>query len=330
MPSVPSRAFEVPMLAAAAIAAAVLLLPAPFVGVPLLLMPIAWFLYTQRPVRAAIVTIAGLGGVVLMAASDSPKLFAPLVSAGLVEYVVIVAGGWWAALALRTRPVHVVALVLGFVVLFAVVGGLAVGLSLPGGDGLVTPVSDAVTKLIVDQQGDGRANAEVVREAKREIERRLPGLAVGVSAVAAMLSVVALGWTAGKAEVQVRRVPALEDVDLSIHFVWPLIVSLGLGAAATLMKQGDGWMATAGDNLFVVSRLAMLVQGLGVAAFFMKKARVPTVLRVSAYVFLAVGPVVPELVAGFGTADLWANFRRLPRGGSSTPSASLEETSGRV
>jgi uncharacterized protein YybS (DUF2232 family) len=89
--------------------------------------------------------------------------------------------------------------------------------------------------------------------------------------------------------------------------VWVLIAA---GLAGVLPLPA---VQTAGLNVLCLVGAVYLVQGLAIVRFYLAKASVPPVLRLLAYCFLLVQPLLLLGVAAFGLFDLWFDFRRLRR-----------------
>lgn len=87
--------------------------------------------------------------------------------------------------------------------------------------------------------------------------------------------------------------------------VWGFILS---GAALFL---GQGMVADAGLNVFLVMVCIYFAQGLSIVVHFLKVRKVPTFFWFVLFILIFVQPLLIGLVAGFGVFDIWADFRKL-------------------
>ena len=87
--------------------------------------------------------------------------------------------------------------------------------------------------------------------------------------------------------------------------VWGFILS---GAALFL---GQGMVADAGLNVFLVMLCIYFAQGLSIIVYFLKVRKVPTFFWFVLFILIFVQPLLIGLVAGLGVFDIWADFRKL-------------------
>jgi uncharacterized protein YybS (DUF2232 family) len=87
--------------------------------------------------------------------------------------------------------------------------------------------------------------------------------------------------------------------------VWGFILS---GAALFL---GQGMVADAGLNVFLVMLCIYFAQGLSIVVHFLKVRKVPTFFWFVLFILIFVQPLLIGLVAGFGVFDIWVDFRKL-------------------
>lgn len=88
-------------------------------------------------------------------------------------------------------------------------------------------------------------------------------------------------------------------------FIWPFLVS---GFSIILPK--DSALFAIGLNIFIISCLPFLFQGMSLLSFFMKKYKFPLVARAIAYV-LVFSQVWFIILIFLGLADIWADLRKL-------------------
>jgi uncharacterized protein YybS (DUF2232 family) len=89
------------------------------------------------------------------------------------------------------------------------------------------------------------------------------------------------------------------------NFVWGFILS---GAALFL---GQGMVADAGLNVFMVMLCIYFTQGLSIIVHFLKVRKVPTFFWFVLFILIFVQPLLIGLVAGLGVFDIWADFRKI-------------------
>jgi hypothetical protein len=144
----------------------------------------------------------------------------------------------------------------------------------------------------------------------------LPGAVLVWMMLSVGLTVMLLSRLAILHEILPTGPRPLVAFDVSIHVVWPLIAGLGLIAWAFGFDMQTSWPAMIGYNLVIVMSSVLAVQGLGVTEFTMRRFRLGILLRVLAYglLLLLLPQAFVPLLAVLGAADLWVNFRKLPRG----------------
>jgi hypothetical protein len=136
-------------------------------------------------------------------------------------------------------------------------------------------------------------------------------VAIMLGAAIATLTMSRLALLHGIATKGPRPLPA---IDLPYHVVWPLALGFGLSAWALYADAEASIPAALGYSLLLVGTAFVATQGLAVAEATMRRFRMGIVLRLLAYGLLFwLGGLLP-LLAIVGTADLWINFRKLPRG----------------
>jgi uncharacterized protein YybS (DUF2232 family) len=91
----------------------------------------------------------------------------------------------------------------------------------------------------------------------------------------------------------------------SENLIWGFILS---GAALFL---GQGMVADAGMNVFLVMLVVYFTQGLSIVVHFLKVRKVQTFFWFVLFILIFVQPLLIGLVAGLGVFDIWADFRRL-------------------
>ena len=89
------------------------------------------------------------------------------------------------------------------------------------------------------------------------------------------------------------------------YFIWPFLVS---GFSMLLPKNSP--LFVAGLNIFIISTIPFLFQGMSILSFFMRKYKFPLVARVITYV-LVFSQIWLILLVFVGLADIWADLRKL-------------------
>ena len=89
------------------------------------------------------------------------------------------------------------------------------------------------------------------------------------------------------------------------NLVWGFIVS----SAALFL--GQGIVADAGLNLFVVMMVIYFVQGMSIVTHFLKARKVPLFLWIALFILIFAQPLFIGLVAGIGVFDIWVDFRKI-------------------
>ncbi|MBC8288657.1 MAG: DUF2232 domain-containing protein [Nitrospinae bacterium] len=89
------------------------------------------------------------------------------------------------------------------------------------------------------------------------------------------------------------------------NLVWGFILS---GAALFL---GQGMVADAGLNVFLVMLCIYFAQGLSIVVHFLKVRKVPTFFWFVLFILIFVQPLLIGLLAGLGVFDIWVDFRKM-------------------
>lgn len=89
------------------------------------------------------------------------------------------------------------------------------------------------------------------------------------------------------------------------NLVWVFILS------AAVLFLGQGMIADAGMNIFLVMLCIYFAQGLSIVVHFLKVRKVPTFFWFVLFILIFVQPLLIGLVAGLGVFDIWADFRKL-------------------
>ncbi|TLM78951.1 MAG: DUF2232 domain-containing protein [Actinobacteria bacterium] len=282
----------------------------PVVGVPLAAMALASLAGSGQVALAVVTALAGAA-----AASWTDPYAAVFVVPAL-----LLAGPGVVAAARRWPPVRVM-LVLTGALFAASVASDALSFAAQG-TSIVAQSAEAASQ-VVKVFGEALAttgDAATVKVMQAEIASlgklvamMWPSSYFETAALTAVLAVIAATRAAAARGAQVNLPPRLAEVDLSVHFVWPVAVGLLLLAASPVVDTDSRIVLAAGANLLVAARLAFLVQGMGVASSTMRKMGIGGPGRVIGSVMLLVADFLTYAVSVVGLADMWMNFRRLPR-----------------
>lgn len=144
--------------------------------------------------------------------------------------------------------------------------------------------------------------------------RLAPGILVVMSLLTAWANLLLVRRLSRRALSQ----PAGGDLTLfraPERLVWLLI------AAAAVMVFTEGWLFWTGANLLLALGAVYFFQGVAVLAFWLRRKKAPTLLRVALYVLVTVEPYLSAFLAAAGLFDMWFNLRRLGQ----SPSPESEE-----
>jgi hypothetical protein len=295
----------------------------PPVGLPLAALVLGRFVYAGAGTLAIVTALLGavapaLFSVVVPAISDVSMIAMTLpVLLGLV----------WAARAVRRLKAWQVFAVITLVAFVGFIATTAIGYGSAGAslsEGIAAEVDivmDGFDELFLSTTMDATARLSYgsLRESLRMWLRQIwPGLNLVMIALGAALSTLLLARLSRAHGVETSGPAPLDRIDVSWHMVWPLIAALGILAATFYAERAGGVAAGIGWNLLIVSLAVFVVQGLGVSEASLKRLRLRMVPRVLIYgLMLWTGALMPVL-ALLGVADMWVNFRRLPRNGTGT------------
>jgi uncharacterized protein YybS (DUF2232 family) len=275
------------------------------IGLPVAAASASVLAYSGRTVVAAVALATGVAGAALL--NIWSVLFAvPAVLALLAAIVLL-------------RRVSYLWVGAGLITVFTVVGyGLDAVLARSRGHTLgeevvaQTKAAIAPIAAAADPQTGAQFTKQVV-EAYQQIVPILPSAYFLAGVLLAFVVIAAVTWSAHRLDEPVY-VPTFDRVDLP-----PLVI---LGAVIGLIALGIARVASAspiwtviGSNLLFCTSYLLLIQGLAVYSALLKRAHVGAPGRVAAYVVLLVLDLLLKIVTLTGLADMWLNFRRLPREG---------------
>lgn len=299
----------------------------PFVGVPISATALGWLAYKHGFAPSVIAALATAVAGTLLAGGWQALAF---------NVPVLVAAGPGCAWALMRWPSVRTIVLLGVAmfaagVLYQTLVGMGEGRSFLASQRFQAAQAGALMVAILKATGstDTVALEKTAEQYARTSYLAWPSMFAYTYALAAALAVPLVSRMASTLGRTVNRLPALADLDLSLHIVWPAIAGLAIVAVATFMRQTESLLWGVGFNLLLLARMPLFVQGLGDFAALYRKAKVGRIGRAFGFTFLTISEVVIPSVSVVGLVDLFANLRRLPRRGP-TPRTGLEGGPGSV
>jgi hypothetical protein len=270
-------------------------------GLPIAAAGMAGLAYRRRLATAAIAVAIGVAGVALMQALDLVYMVPAVVVIALAVVLLPRIDAQWIGLLLLS--------VLG--VADAVHTQLVVSAS---NSTLEKDITQMVSTVAVSGS-TAKQNADTV-----ELLLTLLPMAYFVAGlVTATVVITAIGWAAKRSD-RVLRVPALEQLDLTPHVLWPFIVGVLAMAGSYGGFSYASTLRSVGLNLVLSTSVLFALQGVGVFAGVLNRLGIAGMLRILAWVALAMTSVLMPVASFLGLLDFWVNFRRLPRDGSTPPS----------
>jgi uncharacterized protein YybS (DUF2232 family) len=296
----------------------------PFLGVPIAASALAWLWFRGMKLPAVIVAV-GCG-----AATFASDLAGPI----YVTLWLLVAGPLAASM-LRKRSLTSVVLVVTILMSGIWIGVLTGAAAYEGKNVQVLMVSlvDTATEPALRQVVGTDQGAE---ETRKQIDgmaetftRMWPAVFVIVSFLTALFSVSAVAMVARASGTDVSGSQALQELDMSPHVVWALIVGVGMIAADKfLVGWSGGILGIAGENIVRVTQWVLFVQGVAVFAGLYRRAGFSRLSRSLGYVLLGITEMLLPLVSLTGLVDLFVNIRKLPRDGVVGPTIATGASSG--
>jgi hypothetical protein len=270
-------------------------------GLPIAAAGIAGLAFRRRLANAAIAVAIGVAGVALVDALDLVYMVPAVAVIALAVVLLPRIDAQWIGLLLLS--------VLG--VADAVHTRLVMSANNVTPEQFVTQMVDAIAV----PGSTAKQNADTIEL----LLTLLPMTYFVAGLVAAVVVIAAIGWAA-KRSGRVLRVPALEQLDLTPHVLWPFIVGVLAMAGSYGGFSYASTLRLVGLNLVLSISVLFAMQGVGVFAGLLNRLGVAGVVRILAWVALAMTSVLMPVASFLGLLDFWVNFRRLPRDGSTPPS----------
>ena len=105
--------------------------------------------------------------------------------------------------------------------------------------------------------------------------------------------------------------PGLFSEGTFSEWICPENLVWGFIASGIALLLGQGVIADAGLNVFLVMLLIYFIQGLSIVVNFLKARNVQVFFWFVLFILIFLQPLLIGLVAGLGVFDIWADFRKL-------------------
>jgi uncharacterized protein YybS (DUF2232 family) len=301
----------------AVVTGAVLAADLPFVGLPLAGAALGWLALRNGPVVSGVAALAATAITIPVLGSAVPAVF---IGPALLA---VGPGSAWALS--RWSAIRVIA-VLTVVLIAAALAVDATAAAVQGSTLFAARANEAklMHDLVIKSGAQsGQADVETVGQLADQLSQAWlmlwPVMYLYISGLAAVLAVPLVSRVGRAVGEPVSVLPPLTDLDMSLHVVWPAIAGLALLAGSAYLRQPTGWMQAAGLNLLLAVRPILFFQGLGDFAALYRKAGVGRLSRAFGFAFLAFSEFAIPSVSIIGLVDIFANLRKLPRGGTGAP-----------
>jgi hypothetical protein len=182
-------------------------------------------------------------------------------------------------------------------------------------DAAVRPGFEQAIKSAASQPG-GQATAKQMAAWLPYALLLWPSSLFLITALTAAFAVPAVSWLGRRMGAAVATLPALADLDLSFHLVWPSIAGLALLAVDAIGKGSSGLALAVGANLLIAVRPALFIQGMAAFASLYRRVGVGRFGRAFGFFLLGISEAAVPSVSVVGVADLFFNPRKLPRDGA--------------
>jgi hypothetical protein len=299
----------------------------PPIGMPMIAAIVARLHYAGSPgwaLATAALTAAGTAVYGLFVVSGQPTVqsAAAVTATGLAPGIMAAGTAlalWWAVLTIVKRPAWqvfsgVTAVSYASYVLAWFAGAAAQGATLS--ELISAQVGAAIEQMgpLLDVGAAGVSVAEVEAVVRTMLVQSWLGTSLISIMLGAGLTTMLVSRLARAHGIPTQGPRALASFDITWHVVWPL--AAGFGIVAWMLRQDaqETVLAGIGLNLLVVSGAVVLAQGFAVAESLLKRIRLGVIPRALVYGLLLWLWILPPVLFGLGAADLWVNFRKLPRG----------------
>jgi uncharacterized protein YybS (DUF2232 family) len=156
----------------------------------------------------------------------------------------------------------------------------------------------------------GDSEADIV-DMKAFVDKTLSGFASAYPAFVLIGSLVSSMANYGLLRIVWGRIygPGLFSERTFAEWVCQENLVWGFIASSAALFLGQGIVADAGLNLFIVMMVIYFAQGLSIVTHFLQARKVPVFLWIALFILIFVQPLFIGLVAGIGVFDIWLDFR---------------------
>jgi len=161
-------------------------------------------------------------------------------------------------------------------------------------------------------QSVGENKAEI-EDMKSLVEKTVGGFASSYPAFVLVGSLISAMANYSLLRVVWSRIygPGLFSERTFDEWICPENLVWGFIAASAALFLGQGMVADAGLNLFVVMMVIYFAQGTSIVVHFLKARKVPVFLWFVLFILIFAQPLLIGLVAGIGVFDIWVDFRKI-------------------
>ena len=158
--------------------------------------------------------------------------------------------------------------------------------------------------------GDSEAD---IADMRAFVDKTIGGFASAYPAFVLIGSLVSAMANYGLLRIVWRRVygPGLFSESTFAEWICQENLVWGFIASSVALFLGQGIMADAGLNLFVVMMVIYFAQGMSIVTHFLQARKVPVFLWIALFILIFAQPLFIGLVAGIGVFDIWVDFRKI-------------------
>jgi uncharacterized protein YybS (DUF2232 family) len=279
----------------------------PYAGLPLAAFALGWLTYRFGPGPATVLALATSACVAIL----GPALLGTAVLDALFVAVSLLAVGPVTAVALRHRSALAIAggtaVVITMAFMAAPIGAQMLKDSLVTWRGFLTALSAN------GSVSNSAALKTAISNSLTQMTATWPAASLYTMGIGTAIGVPLVARAGRSLGIPVKGYGPLADVDMSFHLVWPAILGLGLTALGAFWHQAPALVNTVGENVLMIVRPVLFLQGAAVFAALYKRMGAGRVLKVVGLVLLVATEVFVPSVSILGGVDLFANLRKLPR-----------------
>jgi uncharacterized protein YybS (DUF2232 family) len=161
-----------------------------------------------------------------------------------------------------------------------------------------------------ESAGDSEAD---IADMKAFVDKTIGGFASAYPAFVFIGSLVSAMANYGLLRIVWRRINGPGLFSERTFAEWICLENLiwGFIASSAALFFGQGIVADAGLNLFVVMMVIYFVQGMSIVTHFLQARKIPVFLWIALFILIFAQPLFIGLVAGIGVFDIWVDFRKI-------------------